>query len=494
MAEKYLNFIGGKWVEAKSGKRFEDINPANPEDVVGTFPASGPEEVDAAVKAARKAFESWRLVPAPKRGEIIFKAGRILTERKEKIAKLMTREMGKILKETRGDIQEGIDTAECAGSEGRRLAGESVPSELKNKFCISMRMPIGVCGMITPWNFPIAIPTWKIFPALVCGNTVVFKPATDTPACAVELVKILAEAGVPDGVVNIVTGSGRQVGNPLVSHPDVNVISFTGSSSVGKQIASECGKTLKRVSLELGGKNAQIVMQDADLDLALEGVLWGAFGTTGQRCTATSRLILHQDIHDVFVDKLIKKARKIKIGNGLDESVEMGPLINEDQRQVVHGYVEIGLKEGAGLVLGGKPYTQGDCKKGSFYSPTIFDGVKPNMRIAQEEIFGPVLSILTVKSFEEAVKVHNGVKYGLSSSIYTRDINQACRAIRDLEAGITYINGPTIGAEVGLPFGGVKETGNGHRESGSTVYDMFTEWKSVYIDYSGKLQKAQIDT
>ncbi len=494
MAKRFHNLINGKWVDAKSGKRFKNINPADPDDVVGTFPNSQAEDVDAAVRAARKAYQTWRLVPAPKRGEIIFKAGRLLTERKEQIAQLMTREMGKILKETRGDIQEGIDTADLAGSEGRRLFGQTAPSELPDKFCLSMRMPIGVCGMITPWNFPIAIPTWKIFPALVCGNTVVFKPASDTPASAVRLVEILVEAGVPKGVINLVHGTGRNVGTPLVGHPGVNVISFTGSSAVGRQIAATCGQGLKRVSLELGGKNAQIVMPDADLDLAVEGVLWGAFGTTGQRCTATSRLILHRTIKDELMDKLLKRAKKIKIGNGLDESVEMGPLINEDQRKIVHDYVQIGKKERAKMLIGGKPYTQGDCQKGFFYEPTIFDGVKPKMRIAKEEIFGPVLSVLTVKSFEEAVQVHNGVAYGLSSSIYTQDVNLASRAIRDLEAGITYINGPTIGAEVSLPFGGVKDTGNGHRESGTTVYDMFTEWKSVYIDFSGKLQKAQIDT
>jgi len=494
MAKKFYNFVDGKWVEAKCGKRFQNVNPADTADIVGTFPASQAEDVDAAVKAARKAYEKWRLVPAPRRGEIIFETGRLLKQHKEKLAKLMTREMGKILKETRGDVQEGIDTTDLAGSEGRRLHGETAPSELPNKFCIAMRMPIGVCGMITPWNFPVAIPTWKIFPALVCGNTVVFKPASDTPASGVKLVEILEQAGVPKGVVNLVHGTGSNVGTPLVNHPGVNVISFTGSSGVGRQIASTCGRGLKRVSLELGGKNAQIVMPDADIDLAVEGVLWGAFGTTGQRCTATSRLILHKDIKDELMAKLIKRAKKIRIGNGLDESVEMGPLINEDQRRIVPEYVQLGQKEGAPLLIGGKPYQRGDCKKGFFYEPTIFDGVKPDMRIALEEIFGPVLSVLTVKSFEEAIKVHNGVPYGLSSSLYTQDINLASRAIRDLEAGITYINGPTIGAEVSLPFGGVKDTGNGHRESGTTVYDMFTEWKSVYIDFSGKLQKAQIDT
>jgi len=494
MATKFQNYINGKWVDAKSGKRFRNINPANTDDIVGTFPDSQAEDVDAAVKAARKAYDKWRLMPAPRRGEIVARAGELLIRDKEKIAKLMTREMGKVLQETRGDIQEGIDTAVLAGAEGRRLFGQTSPSELSDKFCISMRMPIGVCGMITPWNFPIAIPTWKIFPALVCGNTVVFKPASDTPAAASKLVEIFCEAGIPKGVVNLVNGTGRNVGTPLVNHPDVNVISFTGSSAVGRAIASACGKSLKRVSLELGGKNAQIVMADANVDLAVEGVLWGAFGTTGQRCTATSRLILHEDIKDAVMDKLLKRAKRIRIGNGLDESKQMGPLINEDQRRIVHDYVQIGQKEGAQLLIGGKPYRRGECKKGFFYEPTIFDGVKPGMRIAQEEIFGPVLSVLTVKSFEQALKVHNGVAYGLSSSIYTQDVNLASRAIRDLEAGITYINGPTIGAEVNLPFGGVKDTGNGHRESGTAVYDMFSEWKSIYIDFSGKLQKAQIDT
>lgn len=494
MSKKYRNYIDGSWVDAKCGKRFKNINPANTEDVVGTFPDSQAEDVDAAVRAARRAYQDWRLVPAPSRGEIILKAGELMKKRKEELSQLMTREMGKILKETRGDVQEGIDTAFCAGPEGRRLFGQTCPSELRNKFCISMRMPMGVAGMITPWNFPMAIPTWKIFPALVCGNTIVFKPASDTPATAVKLVEILEEAGVPKGVVNLVHGTGRNVGTPLVNHPEINVISFTGSSGVGKQIAEACGRSLKRLSLELGGKNAQVVMPDANLDLAVEGVLWGAFGTTGQRCTATSRLILHQSIKKAFLERLIARAKKIKVGPGLDEANDMGPLVNEGQRKIVQEYVEIGKNEGAKLLFGGKVYRKGDCEKGFFHEPTIFDEVTPDMRLAREEIFGPVLSILTIKSFEEAIAVHNNTRYGLSSSIYTQDVNLACRAIRDFEAGITYINGPTIGAEVCLPFGGVKETGNGHRESGITVYDTFTEWKSIYIDFSGKLQKAQIDT
>ena len=494
MTTIFKNYVNGNWVGASSGKTFKNINPANTDDIVGIFPDSNKEDVDTAVRAAVSAYDKWRLTPAPKRGEIMSRAGELLVEHKDEIAKLMTREMGKVLKETKGDTQEGIDTAIYTAGEGRRLFGETTPSELPDKFCMSVRVPIGVCGIITPWNFPIAIPTWKIFPALLCGNTVVFKPAHDTPASAVKFVEILEQAGVPKGVVNLVHGSGKHVGHSIVEHPDINLISFTGSSGVGKEIASLGGADLKRVSLELGGKNAQIVMDDADLDLAIEGALWGAFGTTGQRCTATSRLILHKKITEKFMDKFVNRAKSIKIGDGLDPETEMGPLINASQRKRVHEYIDIGIKEGAELILGGSFYEDGDCKKGFFYSPTIFTNVKPDMRIAREEIFGPVLSIIEVESFEESIKVLNNTRYGLSSSIYTNDVNRAFKAIRDIEAGITYINGPTIGAEVHLPFGGMKDTGNGHREAGKTVLDIFSEWKAVYIDYSGKLQKAQIDT
>lgn len=490
---QYKNFIDGNWVPANSGKTFQNINPAKNDEVIGTFPDSNKDDIDKAVKGAVSAFDKWRLLPAPKRGEIIFRAGELLIEHKKEIAKLMTREMGKIVKETEGDVQEGIDTATYIAGEGRRLIGETTPSELPNKFCMSMRMPIGVCGIITPWNFPVAIPTWKIFPALICGNTIVFKPAHDTPAAAVKFVELLEEAGLPKGVVNLVHGTGSNVGVPLVEHPDVNLISFTGSSAVGKEIASLCGRDLKRVSLELGGKNAQIVMDDAEIDLAIEGALWGAFGTTGQRCTATSRLILHKKVAEQFIDKFIKRTKDLKIGNGLDPSTDVGPLINSSQREKVHEYVEIGQQEGAKLVLGGSFYEEGDCQEGFFYNPTVFTNVKPTMRIAREEIFGPVVSILEITSFEEAIEVLNNTKYGLSSSIFTNDIKKAFTAIRDIQAGITYINGPTIGAEVHLPFGGMKDTGNGHREAGKAVLDIFSEWKAVYIDYSGKLQKAQID-
>jgi acyl-CoA reductase-like NAD-dependent aldehyde dehydrogenase len=493
MADQYKNFIDGQWLTARSAKTFENRNPANRDDLIGLFPASSAEDVDAAVRAAKKAFNAWRLVPAPKRGELLYRVGELLRKYKEEIARGMTREMGKVLKETRGDVQEGIDTAFYVAGEGRRLFGETTPAELPNKFAMSVRMPVGVCALITPWNFPMAIPTWKMFPALLCGNTVVLKPAEDTPHTATRLVEILTEAGIPPGVVNLLHGRGEEVGAALVRHPGVQLVSFTGSAVVGREIASACGQNLKRVSLELGGKNAQIVMEDADLELAVEGALWGAFGTTGQRCTATSRLIVHRDVVKAMTDALVARAEKIKIGDGLDESVDMGPLINQPARGKVLRYIDIGRQEGACLRIGGSVHDAGACAKGHFFQPTIFDQVKPSMRIAQEEIFGPVLSIIEVKSFDEAVEVMNGTPYGLSSSIYTKDVGRVFQAMRDIEAGITYINGPTIGAEVHLPFGGVKDTGNGHREAGTTVYDIFTEWKSIYVDYSGKLQKAQID-
>jgi aldehyde dehydrogenase (NAD+) len=493
MAEEFSNYIGGEWRSAQAGKSFENRNPANHNDLIGIFPASGQAEVEQAVAAAKKAFAAWRLVPAPKRGELLYRTGELLKKYKEDLARVETREMGKVLKETRGDVQEGIDCAYYNGGEGRRLFGETTPSELPDKFAMSARAPIGVCALITPWNFPLAIPTWKLFPALLCGNTVILKPAEDTPHTAVKFFEILEEAGIPPGVVNLVHGRGEETGAALVRHPDIRLVSFTGSAAVGREIASVCGQSLKRVSLEMGGKNAQIVMEDADLDLALEGALWGAFGTTGQRCTATSRLILHRDVHRKFTDMLAARAEKIKIGDGLDESVEMGPLINRAAREKVERYVKIGKDEGARLVTGGAVYEQGKCQDGWFFQPTIFDRVTPGMRIAQEEIFGPVLSILEVKNFEEAIAVLNDTPYGLSSAIYTADVGRAFRAMRDIEAGITYINGPTIGAEVHLPFGGVKNTGNGHREAGTTVYDIFSEWKAIYVDYSGKLQKAQID-
>jgi alpha-ketoglutaric semialdehyde dehydrogenase len=493
MPQKFQNFINGQWVDAKSGKTSVNRNPANWDDIVGIFPKSGKEDADEAVKAARTAYEKWRLVPAPARGNILRKIGDLLVKNKEEIAREMTREMGKVLEEARGDVQEGIDTAYYAATEGRRLFGNTVPSELPNKFAMAIRIPIGIAGIITPWNFPMAIPTWGIFPAVLSGNTVVFKPASDTPKTATTLIQIMMDAGLPEGVVNLVHGTGSEAGNAIVTHPGVDMILFTGSSEIGKQISRDASATLKRVSLELGGKNAQIVMDDADLTLALDGVLWGAFGTTGQRCTATSRLILHENVYDKFMEMLVERTKRLRLGDGLLPTIDVGPCINEAQRRIVQSYVEIGKFEGAQLVCGGSIASQGELTKGWFFEPTIFDKVKPTMRIAQEEIFGPVLSVIRTTSLEEAVGILNGTIYGLSSSIYTRDVNKAFEAIRDIQAGIVYINVPTIGAEAHLPFGGVKQTGNGHREGGWAVYDFFTEWKAVYIDYSGKLQRAQID-
>lgn len=491
-SKKYLNYIDGKWVPAKIGKTFPNINPANTDEVIGLFPESGADDVDLAVRAAERAFPEWRLVPPPKRGEIILRAGLLLKDQKEELARLMTKEMGKVLRETRGDVQEAIDMAFYIAGEGRRLFGQTTTSELRDKFAMSVRMPVGVSGLITPWNFPMAIPSWKIFPALICGNTLVFKPAEDTPLSGAKFMEILAEAGLPSGVLNLVHG-GPETGEAIVRHPKVRLISFTGSCEVGRVIAEHCGKTLKRMSLEMGGKNAQIVMEDADIELALEGAVWGAFGTTGQRCTATSRIFIQGGIFSKFKKEFVARAKRIKIGDGLKTDVEMGPVINEAQRKRVHEYVEIGKREGAKLEMGGRLARGKDLDQGFFYETTVFTEVDPKMRIAQEEIFGPVTCLIPFKRFEEAVAMVNDTPYGLSSSLYSQDINFAMKAIRDIEAGITYINGPTIGAEVHLPFGGVKNTGNGHREAGETAIDIFSEWKSVFIDYSGKLQKAQMD-
>jgi len=489
---QFCNYIGGQWRPASSGKTFPNINPADTSDIIGEFPQSTDSDVRMAAEAAREAYKTWRLVPAPKRGELLRKAGQILEARKDELAREMTREMGKIFTEAKGDVQEAIDTAYYAASEGRRLFGYTVPSELPNKFAMSIRQPIGVAGCITPWNFPLAIPSWKIFPALLCGNTVVFKPAMDTPKTAQTFVEILIEAGIPEGVINLVHG-GDEAGKAVVADPNIQLISFTGSSETGKIVAQHCAAQHKRVSLEMGGKNAVILMDDADLQLALDGVVWGAFGTTGQRCTATSRLLLHEKIHDKFIEMLVRRVERLRVGNGNDAGVDMGPVINAEQMQRILDYIELGKQEGATCIIGGTRLTENGLAKGFFIAPTIFTNVKPEHRIAQEEIFGPVLSVLKFKTFEEAVKILNSVRYGLSSSLYTHNINLAFQAIRDFEAGITYINAPTIGAEAHLPFGGVKETGNGHREGGWQVYEFFSETKTVYVDFSGALQRAQID-
>jgi alpha-ketoglutaric semialdehyde dehydrogenase len=489
--KEFKNLINGKWQPAKSGKTFQSINPAKPSDIVGLFPASDKQDVDEAVAAAKKAYETWRLTPAPRRAEILFKAGQLFIERKEALSQELTREMGKVIAEARGDIQEVIDMVFYAAGEGRRMFGQTTPSELPNKFAMSVRVPLGVIAAITPWNFPMAIPSWKIAPALVCGNTVVFKPASDTPLVATRFVEIMEEAGLPPGVLNMVTGGGAVVGDAIMAHPDVKLVSFTGSCEVGRHVNEKCAPTFKRVSLEMGGKNAIIVMDDANLELAVDGIVWGAFGTAGQRCTAASRVIVQKGIHAQLRDKLVARTKALKLGYGLDAGVDVGPVINEASLKKVESYVQIGKDDGADLICGGSRAPE--AGPGWFFQPTIFDNVKRNMRIAQEEIFGPVTAIIPVNDLKEAISVANDIEFGLSTAIYTKNVNQAFEAVRDMESGLTYVNAPTIGAEVHLPFGGTKNTGNGHREAAEACLDIFTEWKTVYIDYSDKLQRAQID-
>jgi alpha-ketoglutaric semialdehyde dehydrogenase len=492
-APVFYNFIDGQWTTSQSGELFENRNPADTGNLIGRFQQSTPQDAEAAIAAARRAFDSWRLVPAPRRAEILFAAALLIAERKEALAHDMTREMGKVLEETRGDVQEAIDMTFFMAGEGRRQYGQTVPSELRDKFAMSVRQPLGVCSIVTPWNFPMAIPSWKIAPALVCGNTVVFKPATLTPLSAVHFVRILEEAGVPAGVVNLVTG-GADVGTVLATHQDVRVVSFTGSTAVGRTVNQHAAPGFKKVHLEMGGKNVVMIMDDAQLELAVEGCLWGGFGTTGQRCTAASRVVVHEKVYDGFLSEFAARAQALRVGDGLDARTQMGPSVSEAQLETVMKYVEIGRSEGARLVTGGHRLTDGPCANGWFHEPTIFADVHPTMRIAQEEIFGPVVSVMRCGSLAEAIAIGNDVAYGLSASIYTRDINKAFTAMRDLDTGIFYVNAPTIGAEVHLPFGGTKATGNGHREAGTAALDVFSEWKSIYVDFSGRLQRAQIDT
>ncbi len=485
MTKTYKILIGGKWTSSGSGETFHSLNPAT-EQVLGQFQSGNQNDINKAVDAAEMALEEWSAVPAPKRGELLFRAASLLKQEKESLAKLVATEMGKVIAEARGDIQEAIDIAEYMAGEGRRLLGSTTPSELRDKFCMTVRRPIGVCGLITPWNFPIAIPTWKIMPALICGNTVVLKPASDTPLCAIRLVEILEKAGVPPGVINLVTGSGEQAGMPLVHNKAVRCISFTGSRETGLQITKEAG--IRKIGLELGGKNGIIVLEDADLNLAIDGIIWGGYGTTGQRCTAASRVIVQQSIKEKFEAALAERIKKLRLGSGLDRNTDIGPLINRKAVEKVHMYTEIGIKEGAKLLCGGQPFG----KKGFFYQPTLFTDATYDMRIAQEEIFGPTICIIAVKNLDEAIEAMNSVSYGLSSSIYTSSIRSAFKAIEQIEAGLTYVNSSTIGSEAHLPFGGVKQTGN-TREAGILGIDEFSETKTVYFDYSGKLQKAQID-
>jgi acyl-CoA reductase-like NAD-dependent aldehyde dehydrogenase len=493
-AKTYYNYINGRWMPSASGETFENVNPADTRDSIGRFALSTKEDVDAAVDAAQNAADRWRRTPAPRRAEILFRLGEILIRNKETYAADMTREMGKVLKETGGDVQEAIDCTYYTAGEGRRLHGFTTPAEMPDKFAMCVRQPVGLCGLITPWNFPMAIPSWKLIPALVCGNTVVIKPAEDTPLSTYNLVRACEEAGIPPGVVNLVTGYGEPAGAAITNHPALRLISFTGSTETGRIVASACAERNAICSLEMGGKNVIIVMDDADVDLAVEGAVWGAFGTSGQRCTASSRIVVHKKVYKQFSRKLTERAARLRVGNGADAKTEMGPVINADAVHKIMGYIEVGEREdGATLACGGKRLTKGEHANGYFIEPTVFTDVAPEMRIAQEEIFGPVTAVIPTGSLDEAVEIANGVRYGLSAAIYTQDVNRAFRAMQDMYTGIFYVNSSTIGAEVHLPFGGTKATGNGHREAGTQVLDIFTEWKSVYVDYSGKLQRAQID-
>ena len=490
--KRYDNYINGEWTQSETGFYLQNINPATGE-VLGEVTISNVNDVDKAVRAAKNAQKSWRLVPAPERAEVLYEVARILKEKKEYLAQILTAEMWKVIAEARGEVQEAIDMAYYMAGEGRRLFGDTVPSELRNKFAMSVRVPVGVAGLITPWNFPIAIASWKSLPALVAGNAVVWKPASETPFMAAEFVKVYEEAGLPKGLVNVVFGSGGVVGNALVEHPDVDIISFTGSNEVGKSINGRAGSLLKRTSLEMGGKNAVTVLEDADLDLAVNGIVWSAYGTAGQRCTACSRIIVHEDVKEELEKKLLARISELKVGNGADEQVDVGPVINRESVGRIHEYVEMGKREGAKLLCGGKSLAGGDFAKGHYYEPTLFTDVAADMTIAKEEIFGPVTSIIPVKSLEEAIEVNNNVEFGLSSSIFTRDVNKVFMAMRDFDTGIVYVNAGTTGAEIHLPFGGTKGTGNGHRDSGVAALDVYTEWKSIYVDFSGTLQRAQID-
>jgi acyl-CoA reductase-like NAD-dependent aldehyde dehydrogenase len=490
----YKNYIHGEWQEARGGKALENRNPANTDDLIGMFAASGEEDINLAVDSAAEAYKSWRLTPAPRRAEILFRAAEMLVRRKDEFARDMTREMGKILTETRGDVQEAIDMTYYMAGEGRRQFGQTTPSEMPNKFAMSVRAPIGVAGLVTPWNFPMAIPSWKITPALVCGNTVVLKPAEDTPLSAYAFVQALDEAGLPRGVVNIVMGDGPSAGAPLVSHPGVSLVSFTGSGKVGRLVSEACAPSFKKCHLEMGGKNIIIVMDDANLDLAVEGAVWGGFGTSGQRCTAASRLAVHKKVYGEFVERFVERVRALRVGDGLDPTTEMGPVINEAALKKVMKYVDIARNEGAKLASGGHRLDKGPLAKGWFHEPTVFTDCDPKMRISCEEVFGPVVAVIPFDGFGQALDIANSVSYGLSASIYTRDVNKAFTAMRELDTGIVYVNAPTIGAETHLPFGGTKQTGNGHREAATAALDFYSEWKTLYIDYSDRLQRAQIDT
>lgn len=487
----YRNLIGGEWV-ASAGGTTPNTNPANTDDVIGMVPRSTVEEAHAAIRAAEAALPAWRATPAPRRGRILFDAWRIMESRTEELARALTREEGKVISESRGEVVKALNVAEFIAGEARRLNGETSPSELPSTLAYTVRVPHGVVAQITPWNFPVAIPVWKLWPALVAGNTVVWKPATNTPETAELIAKVLVDAGVPAGVVNMVHGSGGTVGEALLAHPTVRAVSFTGSNEVGGALYGKCSATGKKVQCEMGGKNPIVVMEDANLALAVDATAQGAFGSTGQRCTATSRAIVHEAVADAFVAAVVARARALRVGDGMDEATEMGPSVDEAQMKTVLRYLDVARQEGLTPLVGGTRLTEGRYAKGWFVAPTVYDRVSPKMRIAQEEIFGPVLSVIRVRSFEEALEAANDCRYGLSSSIYSNDSNRIFRFIDAIETGIVHVNSPTMGGEAHLPFGGMKGTGIGEREMGRTAIEFYTEWKTVYIDYTGETRKTKM--
>lgn len=488
----YRNFINGEWLESGSSRVVENVNPANTDDVLGTIRQATREEARSAVEAASLAFRGWRATPAPTRGRILARAARLLEDEKENLAQLLTREEGKTISESRGELQRSINVAEFCAGEARRLNGETIQSELPSNFAYTIKQPLGVVACVTPWNFPVAIPIWKIAPALVAGNTVVFKPASLTPATAVRIVELFEEAGIPKGVLNLVLGSGSDAGDEIIGHKAVCAVSFTGSNEVGIRLYEQVSRRGAKVQCEMGGKNPVVVLEDADLDLAVESTAQGAFGSSGQRCTATSRAVVIEDIADEFVARIKRRAESMRIGNGADPQTEMGPSVDEGQFKTVLSYIEIGREDGAEMVCGGTRAEGDGLDKGYFVRPTVFDRVTTDMRIAREEIFGPVLSVLRVKDFDEAMQAANDSEYGLSSSIFTNDAARIFRFVDEIETGMTHINSPTTGGEAHIPFGGIKATGIGDREQGSTALDFYTELKVVYVDYTGRKREGNL--
>ena len=488
----YKNFIGGKWIESTSSKTVQNVNPANTDDILGANRQATREEARAAVEAAADAFQAWRRTPAPARGKIVAKAARLMEAAKEELATILTHEEGKTISESRGELQRSINVAEFCAGESRRMNGETIFSELPSNFVYTIKQPLGVVACVTPWNFPVAIPTWKIAPALVAGNTVVFKPATITPATAVRIVEIFEEAGIPPGVLNLILGSGSDAGDEIINHPAVKAVSFTGSNGVGIRMYEQVSRRGAKCQCEMGGKNPVVILEDCDMDLAVENTVQGAFGSSGQRCTATSRAVVVDKIADEFVERVSKRAQSMRIGDGMDPQTEMGPSVDEGQFKTVLEYLNIGKEDGATLVCGGERATGNGLDKGFFVKPTVFDHVTPDMRIAREEIFGPVLSVLRVKDFEEALTVANDTEFGLSSSIFTNDAARIFRFVDEIETGMTHINSPTTGGEAHIPFGGIKGTGIGDREQGSTALDFYTELKVVYVDYTGRKREGNL--